>query len=129
MDSGSPVLASIYFILLVFLGAFFLMNIILVVIITQYGNTKNEQRDKEAEDAAIASSGQGNIEQTNSEKRENSLMNSPGRGGFLPKTQDNNNAMAETMRKQAECLDVPHINLNEGNQFIENSALQPLSER
>ena len=53
MDSGSPVLASVYFILLVFLGAFFLMNIILVVIITEYGNTKNEQRDREAEEAAV----------------------------------------------------------------------------
>jgi hypothetical protein len=53
MDSGSPLLASVYFILLVFLGAFFLMNIILVIIITQYGNTKNEQRDKEAEEAGL----------------------------------------------------------------------------
>jgi preprotein translocase subunit SecG len=53
MDSGSPVLASVFFILLVFLGAFFLMNIILVVIITEYGNTKNEQRDREAQEAAV----------------------------------------------------------------------------
>jgi hypothetical protein len=82
MDSGSPLLASIYFILLVFLGAFFLMNIILVIIITQYGNTKNEQRDKEAEEAGLHHSGMhgGGIEHTNSEKRENSLLSSPGRG-------------------------------------------------
>ena len=83
MDSGSPILASIYFILLVFLGAFFLMNIILVIIITQYGNTKNEQRDKEAEVAGLHHSGMhggGGIEHTNSEKRENSLLSSPGRG-------------------------------------------------
>ena len=83
MDSGSPVLASIYFILLVFLGAFFLMNIILVIIITQYGNTKNEQRDKEAKEAGLIHSSQhggGGIEHTNSEKRDSSLLSSPGRG-------------------------------------------------
>lgn len=83
MDSGSPVLASIYFILLVFLGAFFLMNIILVIIITQYGNTKVEQRNKEAEEAANALNGivsGANNENTNSEKRENTILSSPGRG-------------------------------------------------
>jgi preprotein translocase subunit SecG len=83
MDSGSPVLASIYFILLVFLGAFFLMNIILVIIITQYGNTKVEQRNKEAEEAANTLNGIAsgtNNENTNSEKRENTILSSPGRG-------------------------------------------------
>lgn len=36
MDSGTPWIAAAYFILLVFLGSFFLMNIILVVIISNY---------------------------------------------------------------------------------------------
>lgn len=52
MDTGNPIIAGVYFVLLVFLGAFFLMNIILVVIISEYGNTKNAQKAKDAEDAA-----------------------------------------------------------------------------
>lgn len=42
-------------------------------------------------------------------------MSSPGRGGNAPKAHDINNAMAETMRKHAEGLDVPHININENS--------------
>jgi uncharacterized paraquat-inducible protein A len=41
MDSGSPVIGAIFFILVVFLGAFFLLNVILVVIISNYSDTKN----------------------------------------------------------------------------------------
>ncbi len=91
------------------------MNIILVVIISEYGNTKNAQKAKDAEDAAnqphvaIAN----NNENTNSEKgRENSLLSSPGRGGHQPKTTDHN-ALAETMKRPAEGSDVPKININE----------------
>jgi Ion transport protein len=41
MDSGSPIVAGVFFISLVFLGAFFLLNVILVVIISNYSETKN----------------------------------------------------------------------------------------
>ena len=41
MDSGSPIVAGFFFIFLVFLGAFFLLNVILVVIISNYSETKN----------------------------------------------------------------------------------------
>lgn len=45
MDSGSPILAGFFFILLVFLGAFFLLNVILVVIISNYSETKTAQKN------------------------------------------------------------------------------------
>lgn len=46
MDSGSPPLAGFYFILLVFIGAYFLMNILLVVIISNYSQTKETQQQE-----------------------------------------------------------------------------------
>ena len=40
MDSGPPLISGIFFILVVFLGAFILLNVILVVIISNYSATK-----------------------------------------------------------------------------------------
>jgi hypothetical protein len=37
--------------------------------------------------------------------------------------------MAETMRKQAEGLEVPHININEGSPLTGRHGLDPMSGR
>jgi len=42
IDSGSPAVAIIYFNLLIFIGSYFLMNIVVAVIITSYAETKSQ---------------------------------------------------------------------------------------
>jgi len=43
MDSGSPAIAIIYFHALIFIGSYFLMNIVVAVIITSYAETKSQE--------------------------------------------------------------------------------------
>jgi len=50
IDSGSPAIAIIYFHSLIFIGSYFLMNIVVAVIITSYAETKSqEESNKKAQ--------------------------------------------------------------------------------
>ena len=50
MDSSSPIMAALYFIMLVVFGSFFSINLILAVIMDSFDkvekDTKQEERDK-----------------------------------------------------------------------------------
>jgi hypothetical protein len=106
MDSGSPILAGFFFILLVFLGAYFLLNVILVVIISNYSDTKNIA----AGGGADRKYGENDQQHTSisSYRKDNSALSSDAGGADLSGT------MPLTARKEIDHSEIPPILLNDG---------------